>query len=93
VTGGVEFDWDAENMRHLKRHGVTPDEFEDLMAGDPDYLEYQVENDEERYKVLGATEAGRILIAMWTPREGKVLAVTAYGARRVYQKLYWESRG
>ena len=27
--GGIEFDWDAENARHLKRHRVTPDEFEE----------------------------------------------------------------
>ena len=93
VTGGIEFNWDAENRRHLKRHRVTPDEFEELMTGGPVYLEYQVENDEERFKVLGATEAGRILIAIWTPRKGKVRAITAYGASRVYQELYWESRG
>ena len=92
MNGGIEFDWDAENARHLKRHGVTPDEFEQLITGDPVYLEYQAGNDEERYKVLGATVVGRILIAIWTRREGKVRAVTAYGASRVYQKLYWENR-
>ena len=58
VNSGIEFDWDTENARHLKRHPVTPDEFEELMTGDPVYLEYQ-----------------------------------AYGASRVYQKLYWENRG
>ena len=93
VNGVIEFDWDAENMRHLKQHHVTPYEFEELMAGDPVYLEYQVESDEERYKVLGATKAGRILIAIWTPRAGRVRAVTAYGASRAYQILYWENRG
>ena len=53
VSGGIEFDWDAENTRHLKRHRVTPNEFEELMTGDLVYLEYQARNDEERYKVLG----------------------------------------
>ena len=61
------------------------------MSGDPLYLEYQAQNQEERFKVLGATRAGRVLIAVWTPREGKVRAVTAYRADRVYEKLYWES--
>jgi len=93
VNGGIEFDWDAENAKHLKRHGVTPEEFEELMTGEPMYLEYQVGSQEERYKVLGATKAGRVLIAVWTPREGKIRAVTAYRAGRIYQKLYWESRG
>lgn len=93
MNGGIEFDWDAENSRHLQRHQVTPDEFEEVMTGDPVYLEYETENDEERYKILGATKAGRVLIAIWAPREGKVRAVTAYVAGRLYERLYWESRG
>lgn len=90
--GSVRFDWDAENVRHLKRHGVTPDEFQQMIIGEPLYLEYQSATGEERYKVLGATEAGRVLIAVWTPRDGKVRAVTAYGASRLYQQLYWSRR-
>ena len=88
---GIEFDGDAENTRHLKRHRVTPDESEEIMGSDSAYLEYQTKNDEERYKVLGATKAGRVLIGIWTPGEDKVRAVTAYAARRACQDLYWES--
>jgi predicted DNA binding CopG/RHH family protein len=65
VSGGIEFHWDAENIGHLKRHCVTPDEFEELMGNDPMYLEYQAEADEERYKVLGVTKAGRVLSGIW----------------------------
>jgi uncharacterized protein len=93
VAGGVEFDWDANNKKHLARHQVTPEEFEELIAGDPLYLEYAVENGEERFKVLGATTRGRVLIAVWTPRDGKVRAITAYAAGRAGQKLYWETGG
>jgi len=63
------------------------------MTGDPVYLEYQARNDEERYKVLGVTKAGRVLIGVWTPRYEKVRAVTAYAASRVYRDLYWETHG
>lgn len=93
AVGGIEFDWDAQNTRHLKRHRVTPEEFEELMNGDPVYVEYQPQNDERRYKVLGVTEAGRVLIGIWTPREGRVRAVTAYAAGRLYRDLYRESIG
>ena len=88
---GVEFDWDAENT--LKRHRVTPNEFEELMIGDLVYLEYQARNDEERYKVLGVTKAGRVIIGIWTPRKEKVRAVTAYAASRAYRNLYREVHG
>lgn len=90
---GVEFDWDAVNTRHLRRHRVTPAEFEELMNGDPVYVEYQAQNNEQRYKVLGVTRAGRILIGIWTPREGRIRAITAYAASRVYRDLYGESIG
>jgi uncharacterized DUF497 family protein len=92
MDGGIEFDWDAENRQHLERHRVTPGEFEELMQDDPLCLEYQAENDEERYKVLGATSGGRILIGVWTPRAGKIRAITAYAAGPLYRKLYLESR-
>ena len=72
---------------------MTPAEFEELIAGDPVFLEYAVENGEERFKVLGATKLRRVLIAVWTPRDGKIRAITAYAAGRSHQKLYWETCG
>ena len=60
---------------------------------DPLDLEYQVESGEDRYKSLGVTDKGRALIVIWTLREGKVRAVTAYPAGRFYGKLYREVRG
>lgn len=70
---------------------MLPNEFEELVIGEPLYLEYQPNSGEERYKVLGVTNAGRVLLGIWTPREGKVRAVTAYGANRIYRDLYWKS--
>jgi len=90
--GDVEFDWDAENTRHLRRHRVTQKEFEELMVGDPLYMEYQTSQGEERYKVLGATRAGRVMIGVFTLRKGRVRAITAYAAGGAHQKLYWESK-
>ena len=90
VGGEIEFDWDAQNLRHLKRHRVGAQEFEELITGGPLYLEYQTAGDEERYKVLGATRAGRFSIAVWTPREGRVRAVTAYEPNHSFQRLYLE---
>ena len=48
ALGGAEFDWDAENVRHLRRHRVASQEFEEIMTGDPLYMEYQTSNREER---------------------------------------------
>jgi hypothetical protein len=32
---GIEFDWDEANMRHIARHGVTPEEAEEAVTNDP----------------------------------------------------------
>ncbi len=93
MSGSIEFDWDAGNAAHLNRHRVTSAEFEELVNGDPIYVEYQTQRHEQRYKILGVTKAGRVLIGIWTPREGKVRAVTAYPATRAYRDLYKESIG
>ena len=36
VASGIDFDWDAENTLHLKRHRVAPGEFEELMMIGPE---------------------------------------------------------
>lgn len=76
----LPFDWDQENVRHLRRHRVTPAEFEQVLLNDPLDMETQNEAGEERFKSIGITDSGRVLIAVWTYRNGKIRAVTAYRA-------------
>ena len=92
MAEAIEFDWDEQNKKHLKSHRVSSQEFEQVIANDPLDLEYQVESGEDRYKSLGVTDQGRTLIVVWTLREGKVRAVTAYPVGRSYEKLYREMR-
>jgi uncharacterized protein len=80
VDNGIEFDWDDENRRHLAAHKVRPIEFEQLLHNDPLDVDYVSINSEERYRSVGLTNAGRVLSAVWTVRNGKVRAVTAFPA-------------
>lgn len=90
MADAIEFDWDEADIGHLRRHRVSADEFEQLIANEPLGLEYGVEGAEERYKSLGRTDPGRVLFAVWTVRHGRIRAITAYPATRRYQRLYWE---
>lgn len=92
AAGGLEFDWDEGNVRHLRRHRIAPVEFEEVLLNDPLDLEYQIENGEARYKSLGETSRGRVLVVVWTIRERKIRAVTGYGASRALRRLYEENR-
>lgn len=90
VAEAIEFDWDEQNRKHLRAHRVSPREFEQVLGNDPLDLEYQAESGEDRYKSLRVMDKGRTLILVWTLREGKVRAVTAYPAGKSYERLYRE---
>jgi uncharacterized DUF497 family protein len=92
VAGGIEFDWDAANTKHLATHKVTAREFESLMRNSPLDLAYQVVDGEERYRSAGMTDSGRLLVAIWTLRDGKVRAITAFPAGAAYKKFFPERK-
>jgi uncharacterized DUF497 family protein len=86
----VEFQWDAGNVGHLKQHKVTPQEFEEVIRNEPLDLEYETEGGEERFKSLGVTDSGRVLVAVWTIRQERIRAITAYPAGTRLRELFWE---
>jgi hypothetical protein len=86
----IEFDWDNENRRHLAAHGVTPAEFEQLLSNDPLDLAFEAIEDEERYRSVGLTRRGRVLSFVWTIRNGKIRAITAFPARVADKKAFRE---
>ena len=90
MTGGIEFDWDDDNTEHLAAHKVTREEFEQVMNNDALDLDYDVIEGEERYRSVGATNGGRILTALWTIRNGKVRAVTAFRAPVADERAFLE---
>jgi uncharacterized DUF497 family protein len=92
VAGGIEFDWGAANTRHLAAHKVAAPEFESLMRNSPLDLTYEVVDGEERYRSVGLTESGRLLVAIWTIRDGKVRAITAFPASATYKRLFSERK-
>jgi uncharacterized protein len=80
VARGIEFDWDDENKKHLDAHKVAPAEFEQLLNNDPIDLNFELIDNEERYRSVGLTNGGRLLSVVWTIRNGKVRAITAFPA-------------
>jgi uncharacterized DUF497 family protein len=80
VASEIAFDWDDENRNHLDAHNVVPAEFEQLLNNDPVDLDFEVVDNEERYRSVGLTNGGRLLSVAWTIRNGKVRAITAFPA-------------
>jgi uncharacterized DUF497 family protein len=87
----AEFDWNEHNEKHIQDHGLEPWEVEDAFC-DPDVktVDAYDRGGEKRWALLGATEAGQLLFAVFTKRHGAIRVVTARPAtpkdKRRYQK-------
>ena len=86
----IEFDWDEGNVTHLAAHQVTPTEFEQVMNNDPLELDYELIDNEERYRAVGLTGGGRLLSVVFTVRNGRVRGITAFPASALDKKAFLE---
>jgi uncharacterized DUF497 family protein len=87
------FDWDAENIRHIARHGITPQEVEEVLKRFPIDLEYQEYDGEERIMQIGVTSTGRLLVIVTTMISGTIRVVTAFPATEKQRAAYVEASG
>ena len=83
-----EFDWNENNMDHIARHGVFPDEVEDVAFDDEPWIRKGRKG--TRY-ILGYTVAGRYLFTVYTLRDKRVAKVITSmdmddKTRRLYKK-------
>ena len=85
-----EFAWDATKATYHRKHGVSFHEastvFADplaLLMRDPDHS-----LDEERYLVLGASSAGRLLVVSHTERPPRTRIISARPATRNERSHY-----
>lgn len=68
--------WDDENVQHLAEHGVTPEEFEEIVA-DPD--SQSTSRTTGRPIAFGFTSAGRYLACVFEMvDEVTIYPITAY---------------
>jgi hypothetical protein len=87
----LDFDWDAANLDHIARHGVTREEAEQAIRGDPLDIELQIADGgdgEERLLQIGETAKGRILQLLTTWRGGKVRVISAWEAPKQLKTYY-----
>jgi uncharacterized DUF497 family protein len=90
-----EFIWPEERVEHIARHGVTPEEVEQVCFGKSFVRRAKSEGENPVYYILGQTDAGRYLfcVVIRFP-DGKGYPVTARGMtakeKSSYQK--WKKR-
>jgi uncharacterized DUF497 family protein len=88
VTGDCEFDWDEQNEGHLRNHGISRSDAEDVLSGNHILLEYQIEGNEQRWVAVGATRTGRILVIVFAVRDEAIRPITGWAADKKTADLY-----
>ena len=89
-----EFVWPADRVEHIARHGVQPEEFEEVCFGQSLVLQAKSSGTNPVYYVLGETTSGRRLfcVVIQFP-QGMGFPVTARPMTRKERKRYdkWKS--
>jgi uncharacterized DUF497 family protein len=91
LRGATGFQWDAGNAeKNWLSHGVTTTECEQLFFNRPlivapDVAHFKVE---DRYYVLGQTDAGRELFLVFTVRGEMIRVISARDMSRKERKVY-----
>lgn len=77
----MEFEWDAGNIDHFAQHRVAPQEAEEAIT-DPRRVPRRAytRNSELRQAIIGVTRSGRVLVVIYTIREGRIRPVTGFTA-------------
>jgi len=81
----VEFDWDSRNVRHIARHGVTPEE---VLRTEPLVVQFQNHAIEERVLCLGRTGEGKLVAVVYVEAARAIRVITAYPMTRRQQEIY-----
>ena len=92
IVGEPIFEWDPANLKHIARHRVSPHEVEEVMTNDPADLGYDVVEGEPRWTVIGHTRMVRVLVVVWTERNGRARVVAAWPAPRKLREDYLRSK-
>ena len=93
MADDIRFDWDEANIAHIARHKVTPEEVAQVFANGPADREYRHVKGEDRYTILGHTDNLRVLLVVWTDRNGMVRPVTAREAGKRVRGDYFREAG
>jgi uncharacterized DUF497 family protein len=72
------FEWDTANAGHVLRHDVLPQEVEETANGRHVIIPARTVAGEARWRLYGKTAANRYLAVVFTIRERRFRAVTAY---------------
>ena len=90
VPEPVVFDWDKGNTGKNKKHNVDDKEAEEAFFDENSkmFKDKVHSTDEERLRIIGKTEKGRLLFIVFTKRKNKIRIISARDINRKEMYLY-----
>lgn len=85
------FDWDVHNTDKIReRHRVAPTEYEQVFFNRPLMIGDDAKHSEQenRYYVLGKTDAGRWLFLVFTVRQNRIRVISARDMNRKERRAF-----
>jgi uncharacterized DUF497 family protein len=86
------FEWDWNNLRKIRVHGIKREEAEQALLNDPISMYEQDVDGEIRFVYYGETDAGRLLAVVATERGDRLRVVTAYDPDAAQKRSYLDKR-
>ncbi|WP_276623931.1 CopG family antitoxin [Syntrophomonas wolfei] len=83
------FEWDSINIEHIARHGVVPEEVEEVFIGRHLVKKLRM----GRYLVLGQSEEGRCLFVIYDVKENRIRIAIARDMEDKERRLYRREGG
>lgn len=88
MSTDIEFEWDEDNVEHLARHGISPDEAEEALRA-PTVRRRGGTRAPDRFRVLGRTAAGRYLVLVYQMKaQGVVRPFTGRDMQAHEKEIY-----
>ena len=89
----MDFEWGRiKRERKFRSHGVDFVEAEEAFDDRRALVEFDAKHSlaEERFRILGKTRSGRVLLTVFTPRGSKIRIISSRRASRLEAKGYEE---
>ncbi|MCL4353588.1 BrnT family toxin [Patescibacteria group bacterium] len=79
LDGPIGFEWDKGNVGHIEKHSVDYKECEAVFFNKPLIVNKDITHSrtEERYRVYGQTDKGRLIFMIFTIRDSRIRVISA----------------
>lgn len=89
------FDWDKGNLGHIKKHNVSKEECEEAFFNIQPEITRDITHSqiEERYRIFGQTDEGRLLFMIITVRGNMIRVISARDQNKKERQEFTSSGG